>query len=349
MDLQNSFLKVPIELLKKANRLTLKWVEKEIKQPQTYNKDRLKKLKSKLLQTSQDELLQASIVEKRINHLAGVEKQDQYELHTRLNRWLVDYFVYLKSYQSAHDLMQKSDLTNLCDVNLFKELQNITQKLEQHDCTLLLAWCFENRALLKKNKSGLEFRCRQQEYVHIIKSNRTMDAIAYAREHFTAFANDNQQDIYHLMGLLTTKLDTKCSIYYKFLDNSQWDTLITQFQADFASIHGLTQHPILILSLQAGLAALKTQTCHPDKHPHCPVCTPDLHSFSEKLPFSHRTNTCLRCPISGTVMNEHNLPMVLPSGFVVSEMVILFNQGMYRNDKRKRPYKMWKDWSIVSI
>ena len=321
MDLQSSFLKVPIEQLKKANRISLKWIEKEIKQPQSYSKDRLKKLKVKLQQTTQDELFQASIVEKRINHLEGVERRNPHDLHIRLNRWLVDYFVYLKSYQSAADLMKSADLMSLCDVDLFKELQQITQQLEQQDCKLLLSWCSENRALLKKAKSGLEFKCRQQEYVHFIKNGKTMDAINYAREHFTAFAADNQQDIYHLMGLLTTKLDTNCLLYKRLLNESQWETLINQFQADFANIHGLTQHPILILALQAGLAALKTHSCHPDKHPHCPVCTADLFKFSEKLPSALLTNTCLRCSVTGTVMNEHNLPMVLPTGFVISEMV----------------------------
>eukprot|EP00834_Sanchytrium_tribonematis_P006155 NODE_428_length_7645_cov_0.433740.p4 type:complete len:336 gc:universal NODE_428_length_7645_cov_0.433740:3879-4886(+) len=331
--IEKSFLQIPIEQLKKSNRITLKWIEKEIKQTQVYNKDRLKKLKNKLDSTTQEEITNSDIVDQRIQHLDGISNNNELELNTRLNRWLVDYFVYLKCYQSAQFLMENANLSSLCDVELFKELQLITQKLENQNCDLLLKWCSDNRSLLKKSKSTLEFKCRQQEYVHLIKKKQIMQAIDYAREHFSSFASDHQQDIYLLMGLLTTQLKTNCLVYKNLLDEKQWDKLVAQFQTDFANIHGLTQHPILILSLQAGLAALKTNSCHPDKHPHCPVCTKDLFEFSKKLPSSHVTNTVLRCPITGAIMNEHNLPMVLPSGFVMSEQVLISHIGLSRNAK----------------
>ena len=327
MDLQCSFLKLPTEQLKRNNRITLKWIEKEIKTTQVYSSDRLKKLKAKLEQTTQDELLQASIVEKRVKHLEGIESNNILDLHTRLNRWLVDYLVYLKCYQSAQALMESENLFSLCDVELYKELQTITQELERRNCKLLLQWCTDNKASLKKSKSSIEFTCRQLEYIQLIKSKDIKNAIEYARQHFTLFANEHQQEIYNLMGLLTTKLDTKCPTYKKLLSDSQWDSLIYQFQTDFATIAGLTEHPILILAIQAGLSALKTKGCHPDKHPHCPCCTTDLYQFSKKLPYSHRTNTCLRCPVTGLVINEDNQPLVLPSGFVISESVVYFYLG----------------------
>ena len=326
--IETSFLKVPIDQLKRSNKITLKWIEKEIKLPSKYDKERLSKLKSKLNDTIKDEMQNADIVNERINHLNEVDNENPSAMHVRLNRWLVDYFVYLKCYESANALMNNSGIERLCDVHLFKELQSITQCISDKQCHSLLKWCQDHKSLLKKMNSSLEFQCRTLEYVQLIKTDQLAPAIAYAQAHFPPFSQEYQEDIYVLLGLLTTQLDTTCKAYAALLHDNRWDNLTTRFQSDFATIHGLTQYPILMMSLQAGLAAMKTRSCQPNKHPHCPCCRPNLYEFASQLPHSHVTNTSLRCPITSDPIDENNSPMVLPSGYVLSSIVILTYVGL---------------------
>ncbi len=103
---------------------------------------------------------------------------------------------------------------------------------------------------------------------------------------------------------------------------------------------------MFVISLQAGLSALKTHMCYqPDnQNIHCPVCSKSSASSSslnntmttsatvgggggvigklaENLPMAHHVNSCIVCRVNGTIMNEDNPPLVLPNGMVYSTMV----------------------------
>lgn len=108
---------------------------------------------------------------------------------------------------------------------------------------------------------------------------------------------------------------------------SRWLELIDQFRADNYALCSLTSHPLLSITLQAGLSALKTPQCyeHENKNVNCPICdNKTLGSLAEKLPLSHHVNSTIVCRISGKIMNEDNPPMLLPNGRVYSLNVSAF-------------------------
>lgn len=115
-----------------------------------------------------------------------------------------------------------------------------------------------------------------------------------------------------------------------FYDPKRWLELIGQFKADNYSLCSLTSHPLLSITLQAGLSALKTPQCyeHENQNVNCPICdNTTLGSLAEKLPLSHHVNSTIVCRLSGKIMNEDNQPMLLPNGRVYSlnvSSVILF-------------------------
>jgi hypothetical protein len=57
------------------------------------------------------------------------------------------------------------------------------------------------------------------------------------------------------------------------------------------------------------------------RNPSCPVCQDSFNELAQALPFAHCSQSRLVCAISGLPLNEHNLPMMLPNGYVYGEQV----------------------------
>lgn len=61
----------------------------------------------------------------------------------------------------------------------------------------------------------------------------------------------------------------------------------------------------------------------PERNAECPVCQEPLNKLAERLPYAHCSQSRLICRLSGLPLNEHNLPMMLPNGYVYGEQVII--------------------------
>jgi macrophage erythroblast attacher len=54
-------------------------------------------------------------------------------------------------------------------MHIFKDARRVVEALQQHDCSVALAWCDENRGRLRKIKSSLEFKLRLQEFLELVR------------------------------------------------------------------------------------------------------------------------------------------------------------------------------------
>ena len=63
------------------------------------------------------------------------------------------------------------------------------------------------------------------------------------------------------------------------------------------------------------------------RNPSCPVCQDSFNELAQPLPFAHCSQSRLVCAISGRPLNEHNLPMMLPNGYVYGERVSFIFQN----------------------
>ena len=117
-------------------------------------------------------------------------------------------------------------------------------------------------------------------------------------------------------------------------DVKRWNSLIVSLKQDIFTLNSLTKQPMLNLTLQAGLTALKTHSCYStpttssllsstsDRNLNCPVCSKESFGIlAESLPNAHHVNSSLVCRISGKLMDESNPPLVLPNGYVYSTNV----------------------------
>lgn len=111
--------------------------------------------------------------------------------------------------------------------------------------------------------------------------------------------------------------------YKSLFDITRWDQLVLNFRLENYRLFQLSSQSVLSVVVQAGLSALKTPQCYSEnnKNDNCPVCQPCLNQIAQKLPYSHCAQSRLICRVTGVPLNEHNIPMMLPNGQIVGQLV----------------------------
>jgi len=292
---------------------------------------RLQNLKRKLTDIKSEESLYVSRSRQRLEHLNGLTKiptanSDAYTRwsRVRLDRILVDYMLREGFNETAGQLAREEGIEPYVDIELFTQAKRVEQALRRFSCTEALQWCNENKSNLRKMKSTFEFNLRLQEYIELVRARKTSEAIAYSRKYLPAWPAAHLKEIYQAMALLAFPSSTQCMPYKKLYDRARWDALILQFRADNFALNSLTSQPLLSVTLQAGLSALKTPMCYQpeNKNINCPVCSDTLGELAEKLPLSHHVNSTIVCRLSGEIMDEDNPPMALRNGYVYSHKAL---------------------------
>lgn len=189
---------------------------------------------------------------------------------------------------------------------------------------------------------------RLQEYIELIKSNKIHDALKYAKINFPQFSDTCGPEIQQSTALLCYNPHTNprlykvsfSSIYTCILNTlivkeyyleTRWSALTKLFNTTYYSMATLPLSSLLKITLQAGLASLKTQDCSTKKNYNCPTCSNIFGQLAEPLKNGVKGNSCLICSGNKSVIGSGNLPMVLPSGRVYSQSWI--NQMMENDGK----------------
>ncbi|ORX63126.1 hypothetical protein DM01DRAFT_1379656 [Hesseltinella vesiculosa] len=352
VDLEQPFIKVPYEQLRKSFRLSSKYLEKELadlndKLQQCAKAAQRQELPMEKAMTMMDDMItRMEKLQRRIKRFQNEEANHIHRLdarldnldmlstvtsakspmfqkwsHIRLNRVIVDYLLREGLTTTAKALAEENGIEPLVDIQLFTQSEKVEESLERHSCQECLAWCAENRSNLKKLKSTLEFNLRLQEHIELVRADKRLEAVAYAKTYLVPWQATESKHIMDAMGLLVYKKDTQCEPFRTMYDPHRWQELVAQFRADNYALCSLTSHPLLSICLQAGLSALKTCQCYQDdnRNVNCPVCDQAIFGqLAKSLPLSHRGNSTVVCRITGHIMNEDNPPLMLPNGRVYS-------------------------------
>ncbi|KAG9313416.1 hypothetical protein JVU11DRAFT_5735 [Chiua virens] len=266
------------------------------------------------------------VTHERLQHLALIEALPSSNCpefsrwaDTRLDRWLVDWTLRAGREQTARELAQERGIETLVDIDLFMDIHRIERALFRHSCTEAIAWCSENKTALRKIRSTLEFELRLQEYIELARARKTQEAIAYVKKHLVPWQETHFQHITQAMALLAVQPSTTCGQYKRLYDESRWTSLIQAFRLAIYSLNSLPTEPLLHLALYAGLASLKLPACYDHSHNvDCPVCDSYISILAKEVPFSHHANSTIVCHINGKIMDEDNMPMAFPNGYVYS-------------------------------
>lgn len=346
--MEHPTLKVPYEVLNKKYRVSQKVIDREVNHlnqslqelrnssnltnvHKALNNvvENLNVVKRKADESMLDEQEAAQVCKRRLDHLKGMFELPYSNVainvwkKKRLDRLLVDHLLRGGYYDSATKLTEQSELKNLTNLELFMVSKRVENSLAAEDTSKCLAWCHDNKSKLRKIKSTLEFKLRQQEFIELVKKNRKFEAILHARKYLSNIDESQIEELEHIMGLLAYPLDTKKEPYRSLLDKSRWQTIINHFKQDNYNLFQLNSVSVFSVVLQAGLSALKTPHCYRksgQRNPECPLCSPLLNELAKKLPYPHCSQSKLICSISGQPLNEHNPPMMLPNGYIYGEL-----------------------------
>lgn len=346
--MEHPTLKVPYEVLNKKYRVSQKVIDREVNHLnqslqelknssdlQNVHKalnnvvENLQVVKRKADESMLDEQEAAQVCKRRLDHLKGMFELPYSDVainvwkKKRLDRLLVDHLLRDGYYETAAKLTEQSDLENLTNIELFMVAKRVENSLEAGDTSKCLAWCHDNKSKLRKIKSNLEFKLRQQEFIELIRQNKKLEAIIHARKYLSNVDDSQREELEHIMGLLAHPLDTQKEPYRSLLDRSRWRTLIEHFKKENYTLFQLNSVSVFSVVLQAGLSALKTPHCYRksgQRNPECPLCSPLLNELAKKLPYPHCSQSKLICSISGQPLNEHNPPMMLPNGYIYGEL-----------------------------
>ncbi|XP_055337701.1 E3 ubiquitin-protein transferase MAEA-like [Paramacrobiotus metropolitanus] len=356
--LEHPTLKVPYEVFNKRYRLSQKIIDKEqhavssavdevekcLNSTSSENlpnmvalldtvMEKLKALKRKAGESIDEDVNAARVCKMRVDHLRTIESNPIQFEKKRIDRLLVEHCFRCGHYETASLLAKRADVEEFTNLELFTTARDIEASLASRKTDLALAWCAENRSRLKKTGSFLEFHLRQQEVIELIKKGRggCMDAILHARKHFIQledyklYEKDIQKTMI-LLAVLPKNISEKNNPYHDLLSDVRWTWLIEEFRKEILRMYQLSPESVFAVTLQAGLASLKTPACMSDterKNPDCPVCNENLNVIATSLPFAHCSQSRLVCYISGEPMNETNRPMMLPNGYVYGEKSLM--------------------------
>ncbi|KAJ9515845.1 hypothetical protein QJQ45_008729 [Haematococcus lacustris] len=243
----------------------------------------------------------------------------------RLDRMLVDHMQRSGYHASSLVLSQQAGLQPLVDSGIYLEAQKVLAALVQHDCGPALAWCAEQRSRLKKAKSPLEFKLRVQEFVELVRNERHMEAVAYAKAHLAVWAATYMPELQRAMALLAFRPDPDhCPApYLELYQEQQWEQLGQLFKKDLYRLHGLPPQSQLVVHLQAGLSALNTPASQqPESNREDPLSLPAFQRLAQGLPQAKHVHSKLLCSVTRTLMTDANPPVVLPNGFVYSQAAV---------------------------
>ena len=168
----------------------------------------------------------------------------------------------------------------------------------------------------------MEFSLRQQEFIELVRNQRCVEAVHHARKHFVNLNATQLLDVQKSMVLLAYVKSADATTYQELLNENRWTYLIDLFKQDNYKIHQLPEQSSFLAVLQAGLSSMKTPTCFKKvtavKNLNCPVCHPTFNLIARPLPFAYCSNSKLICAYTGAQINENNVPMMLPNGYVYS-------------------------------
>lgn len=338
LKLEYQFLRVPFEHYKKTLRANHRALEKglsavisevssvadsdlsEADAVQKLNSlsQRLQGIKRKLDEGCETEQVQTQKCRTRLAHLGSAENMPEWD-SIRLKRILVDYMLRMSYFDTAAMLAKKSNIENLVDLDVFHEARKVIDALKRKEVAPALAWCAENKSRLKKSKSKFEFAVRLQEFIELVREDKFMQAVTYARRYLAPWAASYMKDFQCAFATLAFRSNTECARYKDLFKETQWDSLIEKFKKEFYGLYGMTLQPLLNIYLQAGLCALKTPASYEDDcTKEDPLSQEDFRILALPLPYSKQLHSKLICYISREIMNHDNLPLALPNGYVYS-------------------------------
>ncbi|KAK0423707.1 hypothetical protein QR680_008289 [Steinernema hermaphroditum] len=355
--LEYSTLKIPYEVFNKRFRSSQKEIDKlnhryatlyntiDAKLPKNNDRipastishyipatiERLSEISNNLRTSIDTEIAVAQDMEKRLQYFQEAENAKiQPEVGAfrkeRIDRMIIDHLYRTGMFETANMLAEASRIEEISNDRIYQEMKRVEDGLRARDLGPCLDWIFDNRSKLRRIQSDFEVEVRKQECIEMIREDRRIEAIKWIRKFFSTLDKEqwDKRDIPQLMGLVVVGKNTNVKHYKRLYGPERWNYLIAKFRQESAKVFQLNKQSTFSTCLQTGIAALKTPCCQRsnDSKCRCSVCHPDVYDLAEGLPIRHSSQSLLICSHTGEKIDEDNIPMMLPNGYVYGQNAI---------------------------
>jgi len=239
----------------------------------------------------------------------------------------------------------------------FQELNHILEALKSHDLGPALDWVAKNREALNmwgttllfsqvggrqsvQQRSSLELRLHKLKFTELLKNGSKMEAIKYARQNFSSFAYGQEREVQSLMGaVMYSGAALEQSPYGHLLSPIQWQEAADLFLRDACSLLGLSMESPLTVAVNAGCVALPALLNIKQVMQQRQVSA--VWNAKDELPIEIelggecRYHSVFACPILRQQVSDHNPPMKLVCGHVISRDALA---KLAQGHKLKCPY-----------
>uniref|UniRef100_A0AC35TQ35 CTLH domain-containing protein n=1 Tax=Rhabditophanes sp. KR3021 TaxID=114890 RepID=A0AC35TQ35_9BILA len=244
-------------------------------------------------------------------------------IEERNTRMVIEELYRSNKMAAAEYLSWKSSLSDMVNTDLYKEYSAINQGLESRDLGPAFVWVNENKSKLKKIDSRMEVELKIQACIEILRLEKLEAAIDYCRINFSNVPKDKWHgNLLHLMGLLVSTGKVTHPEYIFMLSDFRWDFLKNYFNQEYKKVFHLDTPSAFSLSLQVGLAVLKTPHCKKTPFSKCPTCDVNAFEIAYKLPHATCLNSRIIDRYNALTLNDNNIPMMLPDGTVYGKYTI---------------------------
>lgn len=272
-------------------------------------------------------------------------------------------------------LLKSLHMEKLVDFDVLTQANGISQDIKRGNLTSLINWITENKTFLNKCRSPLEFETRFQEYIELIKNNKTKEALGVFQTHLSFFIKTNFEQIKLASSLLLINPSSlekyrhhtykspffapgraPFDKYLSLFDDERYVFLSKIFEEVFYKLNGIPESDPLLVYLSLGISTLKTKSCE------CKTISPSdpIPSFEEILHEKltspqnleknlHRINGP-KCPIcspelhalSSNLPHAHNIksslfdsPVMLPNGNIYDREKLIMFTKVYISTNAK--------------
>jgi len=267
----------------------------------------------------------------KVNHrlkFLGNASDDEF-----LNLVIADHLSHIGCLESSKKVALRKNQAELVDELRHDVADEIVAGLTKQDLQLALDWSVQNKAILKRSNSTLEFQLHKFAFLSLVEKMEIVVAVKYAKKNFGLFVKEHLEEIQKTMSILAffnpvggkkRKINPQT---HSILSQENWDALATFFKFECQRARLNDRQSTLQLIVKAGLSVLRTDQCGNNSCIECPCCC----SHDIEVPRASLMRSFILCRCSGLPMVEQAL--ALPNGQVFSEAALKAIAARHPNRK----------------
>ena len=252
------------------------------------------------------------------------------------HRLVAEHLLHSGFLRTAETLAEEAGIAEyLVSLQVARSLKPLSDALLNGDTQPALAWCNENRGKLQLRSSSVEMHLRILDCVQLADdSDSILPAVEYCKQHVTPLVGSGEGSaermklVERLLGHLVFGKANPDHFKERYACVARGDMrqqLALEFSEEYLGASCVSEVPLLLLLLQAGVLCLNTAggvTRGAETNPADPMSDPSMQALAYALPALTRKNSALICPLTGRVMDDNNPPIVTPAGHLYSQAAV---------------------------